>query len=100
MAEETAAVDAAAAPVKTRRLTKVGVVVSDKNDKTVVVAVENRRRHPLYRKTVARTKKFHAHDEHNECVVGDIVRIEESRPRSKLKRWVVRDIIERAERAG
>jgi small subunit ribosomal protein S17 len=60
--------------------------------------VENRRRHPLYRKTVARTKKFHAHDETNECIAGDIVRIEESRPRSKLKRWVVRDIIERAER--
>lgn len=82
----------------TRKLTKVGVVVSDKSDKTVVVAVENRRRHPLYHKTVARTKKFHAHDETNECIVGDIVRIEESRPRSKLKRWVVREIIERAER--
>jgi len=82
----------------TRRLTKVGVVVSDKSDKTAVVAVENRRRHPLYHKTVARTKKFHAHDEKNECIVGDIVRIEESRPRSKLKRWVVREIIERAER--
>lgn len=81
-----------------RRLTKVGVVVSDKMDKTVVVAVENRRRHPLYHKTVARTKKFHAHDEQNECIVGDIVRIEESRPRSRLKRWVVREIVERAER--
>lgn len=86
------------APAKTRRMTKMGVVVSDKMDKTVVVAVENRRRHPLYRKTVARTKKFHAHDEKNECIVGDIVRIEESRPRSRLKRWVVYEIVERAER--
>lgn len=86
------------APAKKRRMTKVGVVVSDKMDKTVVVAVENRRRHPLYRKTVARTKKFHAHDEKNECIVGDIVRIEESRPRSRLKRWVVYEIVERAER--
>jgi small subunit ribosomal protein S17 len=86
------------APAVKRRMTKVGVVVSDKMDKTVVVAVENRRRHPLYRKTVARTKKFHAHDEKNECIIGDIVRIEESRPRSKMKRWVVRDIVERAER--
>ena len=86
------------APARIRRMTKVGVVVSDKMDKTVVVAIENRRRHPLYRKTVARTKKFHAHDETNECIIGDIVRIEESRPRSKLKRWVVRDIVERAER--
>ncbi|MEZ4520917.1 MAG: 30S ribosomal protein S17 [Thermomicrobiales bacterium] len=90
-------VEAEAAPAK-RRLTKVGLVVSDKMDKTVVVAVENRRRHPLYRKTVARTRKFHAHDEQNECIEGDIVRIEESRPRSKLKRWVVREIVERAER--
>ncbi len=97
MVEKTAAVDAEPT-ARTRRVTKVGVVVSDKSDKTVVVAVENRRRHPLYRKTVARTKKFHAHDEQNECIVGDIVRIEESRPRSKLKRWVVQDIIERAER--
>jgi small subunit ribosomal protein S17 len=97
MEEETSAVESVEVPVK-RRLTKVGLVVSDKMDKTVVVAVENRRRHPLYRKTVARTRKFHAHDERNECVAGDIVRIEESRPRSKLKRWVVRDIIERAER--
>jgi small subunit ribosomal protein S17 len=97
MAEDTAAVEAEFIPAK-RRLTKVGLVVSDKSDKTVVVAVENRRRHPLYRKTVARTKKFHAHDENNECIAGDIVRIEESRPRSKLKRWVVREIVERAER--
>lgn len=97
MVEKTAAAETALTPVK-KRLTKVGLVVSDKSDKTVVVAVENRRRHPLYRKTVARTKKFHAHDEKNDCIVGDIVRIEESRPRSRLKRWVVRDIVERAER--
>jgi small subunit ribosomal protein S17 len=88
----------AEAPAKHRRMTKVGRVVSDKMDKTVVVAVDNKRRHPLYNKTVTRTKKFHAHDAENECVIGDIVRIEESRPLSKMKRWVVRDIVERAAR--
>lgn len=82
---------------RSRRLTKVGRVVSDKNDKTAVVLVENHRRHPIYNKTMTRTKKFHAHDEKNECKVGDIVRIEESRPFSKKKRWVVRDIIQQAE---
>jgi small subunit ribosomal protein S17 len=66
-----------------------GVVVSDKNDKTVVVEVERRYTHPLLRKTVRRTKKYHAHDEGNALKVGDIVRIQESRPISKTKRWVV-----------
>jgi small subunit ribosomal protein S17 len=66
-----------------------GVVVSDKNDKTVVVEVERRYTHPLLRKTVRRSKKYHAHDEGNTFKVGDIVRIEESRPISKNKRWVV-----------
>lgn len=92
---ETAA-ETAEKPVS-RRVTKVGRVVSDKMDKTTVIAVENRRRHPIYNKTMARTMKFFAHDEHNECTVGDIVRIEESRPFSKKKRWVVREIIERVE---
>ena len=66
-----------------------GVVVSDKNTKTVVVQVERRYTHPLLKKTVRRTKKFHAHDENDTFKVGDIVRIEESKPISKNKRWVV-----------
>jgi small subunit ribosomal protein S17 len=79
-----------------RRLTKVGRVVSDKMDKTVVVAVDYFRRHPLYKKTVRRTSKFKAHDEHNMCRIGDLVLIEETRPLSKTKRWIVRRILERA----
>jgi small subunit ribosomal protein S17 len=66
-----------------------GVVVSDKQDKTVVVRVERRYTHPLLKKTVRRTKKYYAHDETNEYSVGDVVRIEERRPISKLKRWAV-----------
>ena len=66
-----------------------GVVVSDKNAKTVVVQVERRYTHPLFKKTVRRSKKFHAHDEENTFKVGDIVRIQESAPISKSKRWVV-----------
>ncbi len=66
-----------------------GVVVSDKQDKTVVVKVERRFTHPLLKKTVRRSKKFHAHDEANSARVGDTVFIEETRPISKLKRWVV-----------
>jgi small subunit ribosomal protein S17 len=78
------------------RTMKVGRVVSDKMDKTIVVAVDYVRRHPLYHKRITRTSKFMAHDERNECKPGDIVRIEESRPLSKRKRWVVREIVERA----
>jgi len=66
-----------------------GVVVSDKNNKTVVVEVERRYTHPLFKKTVRRTKKYHAHDEKNEAKAGDIVRIEETRPLSKQKRWAL-----------
>ena len=66
-----------------------GVVVSDKADKTVVVRVERRFTHPLLKKTVRQTKKYHAHDEKNACKVGDQVPIEEHRPISKLKRWIV-----------
>ena len=68
-----------------------GVVVSDKQDKTIVVKVERRFTHPLLKKTVRRTKNYHAHDEANKCKVGDTVRIEEGRPMSKLKSWVVVD---------
>jgi small subunit ribosomal protein S17 len=66
-----------------------GVVVSNKQDKTVVVRVERRFTHPVMKKTVRSSKKYHAHDETNACKEGDIVRIEEGRPMSKLKRWVV-----------
>ena len=66
-----------------------GVVVSDKQDKTVVVKVERRFTHPLLKKTVRKTKNYHAHDEANRCKVGDEVRIEETKPISKLKNWVV-----------
>jgi len=66
-----------------------GVVVSDKNDKTIVVEVERRFTHPLLKKTVRRSKKYHAHDETNAFKVGDQVRIEETRPISKNKRWIV-----------
>lgn len=75
-----------------------GVVVSDKGDKTVVVRVERRFAHPLYGKSMKHTKKYHAHDEKNEFRVGDVVRIQETRPLSKLKRWRVTDLVERPER--
>ncbi|MGI6149480.1 MAG: 30S ribosomal protein S17 [Firmicutes bacterium] len=78
------------------RRTRVGTVISDKMDKTVVVSVERVVRHPLYGKTVRRTVKFKAHDENNECRVGDRVRIMETRPLSKDKRWRVMQIVEKA----
>jgi small subunit ribosomal protein S17 len=80
-------------PHETRRRTKVGIVVSDKMDKTVVVAVERVTRHRLYGRSMRRTKKYHAHDEENECKLGDRVVIVESRPLSKTKRWRVRRIL-------
>jgi small subunit ribosomal protein S17 len=76
-----------------RRRTKFGVVVSDKMDKTVVVAVERMFRNRLYGKSVRRTKMYHAHDEENRCKLGDKVVIAESRPLSKTKRWTVREIV-------
>lgn len=79
------------------RKTKSGMVVSDKMDKTVVVAVKDKTKHPLYGKIINRTVKFKAHDENNECNVGDTVRIMETRPLSKDKRWRVVEIIERAQ---
>ncbi|MCS7038158.1 MAG: 30S ribosomal protein S17 [Anaerolineae bacterium] len=72
-----------------QRKVLVGTVVSDKMDKTVVVRVERTYRHPLYGKVIRTHKKYHAHDEYNRCKVGDIVRIRESRPLSRTKRWVV-----------
>jgi len=79
------------------RKTRVGTVVSDKMQKTVVVAIERRVSHPLYRKQVVRTKKVHAHDEEGIARVGDRVRVMETRPLSKTKRWRVMEILERAE---
>ena len=78
------------------RKTRTGVVVSDKMDKTVVVAVIDNVRHPLYKKIVKRTVKFKAHDEQNACGIGDTVMIMETRPISKDKRWRVVEIIEKA----
>ena len=78
------------------RKTRVGTVVSDKMDKTVVVVVERRYAHPLYGKQVTRSKKYHAHDENNDYHIGDVVRIIETRPLSKLKRWRVAEVVERA----
>jgi small subunit ribosomal protein S17 len=72
---------------------RVGVVVSDKMEKTVVVAIESRTSHPKYGKIVVRTKRYKAHDEENKCKVGDRVRIEETRPLSRTKRWSVLDIL-------
>jgi small subunit ribosomal protein S17 len=75
---------------------RVGTVVSDKMDKTVVVAVENRFPHPIYKKTVSRTKRYKVHDEANNCKVGDRVRITETRPLSRTKRWAVAEVINSA----
>ncbi|MBV9280957.1 MAG: 30S ribosomal protein S17 [Chloroflexi bacterium] len=77
--------------------TKTGQVVSDKAEKTIVVAVENLVEHPLYKKRVRRTKKFHAHDERNEAHIGDVVRIGECRPISKTKTWRLLEIVRKAD---
>jgi small subunit ribosomal protein S17 len=103
--EATPATAAAVAPVAVdagedgrpnRRKVRTGLVVSTKMDKTAVVAVIERVRHPRYAKTVQRTKRFYAHDEGNESRVGDRVRLAETRPMSKLKRWRIVEVLERA----
>ena len=78
------------------RKTRVGKVVSDKMDKTIVVAIENHVKHPLYGKIVKRTYKLKAHDENNECNIGDTVKVMETRPLSKDKRWRLVEVVERA----
>ena len=78
------------------RKTRIGTVVSDKMDKTIVVAVEDSYQHPLYKKTMKRTYKLKAHDENNECGIGDTVEVMETRPLSKDKRWRLVEIIEKA----
>lgn len=82
--------------VRNLRKEKVGVVVSDKMDKSIVVAVKRKVKHPIYGKFVNKTTKFHAHDENNTCNTGDTVRIMETRPLSKTKCWRLVEIIERA----
>lgn len=81
---------------KGRRKTRVGRVVSDKMDKTVVVAIEKKVKHPVYQKYIRRRTKYKAHDENNECRVGDEVLIEETRPLSKQKRWRVKATLRKA----
>ena len=83
--------------MKTKRKTRVGRVVSNKMDKTVVVTVETSKHHPLYKKTIKRMVRYKAHDDKNECGEGDIVRIVETRPLSKEKRWRVAEIITKKE---
>ena len=84
--------------METRRLRKerAGIVLSNRMDKTITVAVKWKEKHPLYGKFVSKTKKFHAHDEKNDCNIGDKVRIMETRPLSKTKRWRLVQITERA----
>ena len=84
------------AEVRGMRKTRTGVVVSDKMDKTIVVEIRTRVRHPLYGKIMNRTNRIKAHDENNECGIGDTVRIMETRPLSRDKRWRLVEIIEKA----
>ena len=88
--------NAATAPVRGKRKAKVGRVVSDKMDKTIVVSVERLARHRVYKRVIRLTTKFKAHDEHNEAHIGDTVRIEESRPLSASKRWRMTEIVAKA----
>jgi len=78
------------------RKVRQGVVVSASGDKTCVVSISDRKRHPLYGKMITRSKKYHAHDENNECAIGDTVMIMETRPLSRLKRWRLVEIVEKA----
>lgn len=78
------------------RKTRIGVVASNKMDKTITVAVERKVKHPIYGKFVKKTTKFHAHDDKNECNIGDVVKIMETRPLSKTKRWRLVEVVERA----
>ena len=78
------------------RKMRIGVVTSDKMDKTITVAVERKVKHPIYGKFVKKTTKFHAHDEKQECTMGDIVKILETRPLSKTKRWRLVEVVEKA----
>ena len=78
------------------RKTRTGLVTSNKMDKTITVAIERKVKHPIYGKFVKKTTKFHAHDEKNECTIGDLVKIMETRPLSKTKRWRLVEVVEKA----
>lgn len=78
------------------RKSRTGIVVSDKMDKTITVSIERKVKHPMYGKFMKKTSKFHAHDEQNQCGIGDIVRIMETRPLSKTKRWRLVEVLEKA----
>src|SRR5256886_4229630 len=95
MTQQTTQATGAQKAQKSRHQQKVGTVVSNKMNKTIVVAVESLKKHRIYKRTYKQTKRFHAHDERNVCQVGDLVRIEESRPLSKLKRWRLIEIVKR-----
>ena len=82
--------------VRNLRKTRIGVVTSNKMNKTITVAVERKVKHPMYGKFVKKTTKFHAHDEKDECTMGDIVKIMETRPLSKTKRWRLVEVVEKA----
>jgi small subunit ribosomal protein S17 len=86
----------ATATAKSSRKEVIGYVVSTKMNKTIVVEVVRQKSHPMYRRVVSHTKKFYAHDEQNTCRVGDVVRIEETRPLSRLKRWQLKEVVRRA----
>jgi len=83
---------------RNRRRVRQGIVVSDRGDKTIVVRIDRRIQHPLYSKSMIRSKKYHVHDEKNEYRVGDVVRIQETRPVSRLKRWRVLALLQRPDR--
>ena len=80
---------------RNKRRTRVGKVLSNKMDKTIVVAIERRVRHPLYKKFITRTSKLVGHDEQNECQIGDVVKVVETRPLSKNKRWRLVEVVEK-----
>ena len=82
--------------VRNLRKTRIGVVTSNKMNKTITVAVERKVKHPIYGKFVKKTTKFHAHDEKDECTMGDIIKIMETRPLSKTKRWRLVEVVEKA----
>src|SRR5437879_7827695 len=92
MTERVATTSSTAAP-SVRRVQKVGRVISNKMDKTIVVSVESLKKHRIYKRTYKQTKHFHVHDENNQCQIDDVVRIEETRPMSKLKRWRLVEIV-------
>jgi len=95
MTQQTAQATGSQTAKKSRHQQKVGTVVSNKMDKTIVVSVESLKKHRIYKRTYKQTKHFHAHDEGNTCQVGDLVRIEETRPLSKMKRWRLVEILKR-----